>query len=278
MTYKLGAHLSISGGYVNALHNIVKIGGNCLQIFSSSPRGWNFAKVTPSDAQKFILIKKKYDISHVFFHASYLINLADNDRIGNLSKQSLIAELLIAPKLDVIGSIVHLGSYRNDKTVGKYKALITNIKEILTNTPKQSFFIIENAGNNKIGQSMDEISQIIRDVNNDRVGICLDTCHLYSAGYDLSTKIKLESFISEFNKKIGLKKLKLFHFNDSKDPFNSGRDKHENIGQGTISTDEFKLIMTHQQLKHLPFIIETPGFDGNGPDKKNIDILKGLLN
>ncbi len=277
MIYKLGAHLSISGGYPNAIYNIVKIGGNCLQLFSTSPRGWNFAKVSNSDAQKFILLKKKYNIDPVFFHASYLINLADNDRIGNLSKQSLIAELLITPELDVTGSIIHLGSYKSNKTIEKYNTLIINIKEVLSKTPKQSFFIIENAGNNKIGQALDEIAQIVKDLDNDRIGICLDTCHLYSAGYDLSTKDKLESFINEFDKKIGLEKLRVFHFNDSKDPFASGRDKHENIGQGTIPTSEFKLIMAHKKLKHLSFIIETPGFDGNGPDKKNLDILKSLL-
>lgn len=274
---KLGAHLSIAGGYKNALHNIVKIGGSSLQIFSSSPRSWNFAKITDSDAQEFISIKKALQIDPVFFHATYLINLADDGKIGHLSKLSLISELTIASKLHVIGSIVHLGSYKTEKTNEKYTTLITHIKEILEKSPQNTQLIIENAGNNKIGKSLDEIAQIIKDISNSRVTVCLDTCHLYSAGYDLSSSEKLEKFLKEFENKIGLKRISVFHFNDSKDPISSSRDKHENIGSGTIPIEEFKLIMNHPKLSHLPFIIETPGFDNKGPDKKNLDILKRLL-
>jgi len=271
---KLGAHLSISSGYANALKNIKNIGGNCLQIFSISPRGWAFAKVDEESINQFTSLKSKLKIDPVFFHTSYLINLADTGRIGQLSKQFLKHELNIAFQYGIKGTIVHLGSFKGNI---KYKDLALNIKEILDQTPKNTFFIIENAGNKKIGQNLKEIARIIKEVNNDRVRVCLDTCHLYSAGYDLSTPEKLEQFIKVFDSLIGLEKLELFHFNDSKDPFNSGCDRHENIGQGTIPIDEFRLIMFHQKLKHLSFIIETPGFDQNGPDKKNLDILKSLL-
>jgi len=274
---KLGAHLSISGGYAKALKNIKKIGGNCLQIFSISPRGWTFAKVNEKNSNQFIHLKSKLKIDPVFFHTSYLINLADTGRIGQLSKQFIKHELNIASQYGIKGTIIHLGSYKHEALSVKHETLIGNIKEILCGSPQETLFIIENAGNKKIGQNLKEIAKIIKEVNNQRVRVCLDTCHLYSAGYDLSTPEKIEQFIKVFDSLIGLEKLELFHFNDSKDPFHSGRDRHENIGQGNIPVNEFKLIMTHLKLKHLPFIIETPGFNNEGPDKKNLDVLKSLL-
>ncbi len=274
---KLGAHLSISGGYHTALKNIIKIGGNCLQIFSTSPRGWNFAKILKQQAFDFTSLKSKLKVDPVYFHASYLINLANEGKIGHLSKLSLISELSIAPKLHIKGSIIHLGSYVGNKTEDKYKTLITHIKEILNRTPKESLFIIENAGNNKIGKDLKEIGNIIKDAGDSRIKVCLDTCHLYSSGYDLSSKEKLDRFLETFDSLIGLERLELFHFNDSKDPFDSGRDRHENIGKGMVPAETFRLIMTHPLLIHLPFIIETPGFHDKGPDKKNLDILKSLL-
>ena len=281
---KIGAHLSIAGGYHQALLRIATIGGNCLQIFSSPPRGWHLATVLPEEKQLFIDTKKKLGIDPVFFHATYLINLADSREIGTKSIQSLTAELGIASQLGVTGSIVHTGSFKKnppavwdvseDKT---YSVLINNILTILTQTPKDTFLIIENAGNRKIGQSLDEIHHIVKDVNDERLKVCLDSCHLFSAGYDISSPEKLNVFLTEFDKKIGIEKIVVWHLNDSRDPFDSGHDRHENIGQGSLGVEPFRHIINHPRLRHLPFIIETPGFDGNGPDKKNIDILKSLV-
>lgn len=281
---KIGAHLSISGGYHKALQRITDIGGNCLQIFSSSPRGWNFAKVSDEDKALFIQEKKKFNIDPVYFHASYLVNLAGEKRIAHLSKQSLISELNVASQLGIKGSIIHLGSYKeNGPTVWdvsqdkRYSFLIDNILQVLTNTPKDTFFIIENAGNKKIGQSIDEVAAIMKDVNDERVKVCLDTCHLFSTGYSLQNQKELDIFLLNFDKKVGLNKVELWHLNDSRDPFNAFRDRHENIGEGTIGTSTFDLLLNDPRTKQLPFIIETPGFDGNGPDKKNIDILKLIV-
>jgi len=283
MNMNIGAHLSIAGGYHKALERIVDIGGNCLQIFSASPRGWNRATVTDEPKRLFLDTKKRLNIKEVFFHASYLVNLADEGRIGEESKKSLIAELNVASQLEIVGSIVHIGSFKGNLPAvwdvsqdKKYSVLINNINETLTSTPQDTFLIIENAGNKKIGQNLDEIASIVRDIDNERLKVCLDTCHLFSAGYELSTKKKMDTFFDEFEKKIGLKKLVVFHMNDSKDPFDSGRDRHENIGQGTLSMEPFKLLLRDERTRNLPFIVETPGFDGNGPDKKNIDILKSL--
>lgn len=281
---KIGAHLSIAGGYDKALERIDKIGGNCLQIFSASPRGWNRASINDETKRLFLDTKKRLQIQDVFFHASYLVNLADEGRIGDESKKSLIAELAVASQLGIVGSIVHTGSFKENVPAiwdiskdKKYSVLINNINEVLARSPQDTFLIIENAGNKKIGQNLDEIASIMHDVNSGRLKVCLDTCHLFSAGYELSTNEKLHVFFTEFEKKIGLEKLVVIHMNDSRDPFASGRDRHENIGEGTLSLEPFKLLLHNKRTRDLPFIIETPGFDGKGPDKKNIDILKSLV-
>ena len=273
---KIGAHVSIGGGYNKALERIAKIGGNCMQIFSASPRGWNFVKLADNSPQEFLTQKRKLKINEVYFHASYLVNLADEGRIGYLSKKMLVNELRVAKEFKIKGSIVHLGSYKKEKTANKYRALITNIKEILANTPSETIFIIENSATRKIGRNLEEIGQIVNDVNDKRVKICLDTCHLYATGYDLRTREKLAQFLKKFDQLVGLNRLELWHLNDSHDPLGSFRDHHANIGQGTIGLQEFKNIVNHPLLKNYPFILETPGFAGKGPDKKNIAIVKSL--
>lgn len=279
---KIGAHMSIAGGYHLALGRVQEIGGNCLQIFSASPRGWNRAVLTEESKSRFLEAKRRLGIGTIFFHASYLINLAEEGRIGDESKKSLIAELNVASQLGVVGSIVHTGSFKGsppakwDTSDKKFAVLMSNISEVLAHTPKDAYLIIENAGNKKIGQNIDELASIIRNAKSDRIKVCLDTCHLFSAGYDLSTQEKFDAFFGEFDTKIGLERLVVFHTNDSRDPFNSGRDRHENIGQGTLTTRPFELLINDRRTRDLPFIIETPGFDGKGPDKKNMDILKSM--
>ncbi|MEK7522509.1 MAG: deoxyribonuclease IV [Patescibacteria group bacterium] len=274
---KLGAHQSISGGYSEALKRINNIGGNCLQIFSSSPRGWNFAKPSDDEIKQFLILNSKLSINPIYFHATYLINLADDSRIGHMSKLSLITELNLASKLDIKGSIVHLGSFKDQKSNIKYQKLILNIKEVLEKTSQDTFFIIENAGNRKIGQTLEEISQIVKDVDNSRVRLCFDTCHLFSNGYKFDSTKELDLFFSKLVKLEIDTLIELWHINDSRDEFNSGHDRHDNIGEGKIGIDEFKVLLNHPKTKNFPFIIETPGFDKNGPDQKNLDILKSLI-
>lgn len=282
---KFGAHQSISGGYDKALERVNKIGGNCLQIFSTSPRGWSFPKINSKDQRLFIEKKNHLQINPVYFHASYLVNLADIDRIGMMSKKSLINELDVASQLSIVGSIVHLGSFKGNQPTlwdvskdKRYSVLVTNILEILTNTPKDTYFIIENAGNRKIGQTLEEISQIVKDVNDKRVKICLDTCHLFSAGYSFKNIEELDTLLTKLEELNLLDKLELFHVNDSRDAFASLHDRHDNIGQGTLGIESFKTLLSHPKTKNYPFIIETPGFNNEGPDKKNLDILKALVN
>jgi len=136
----------------------------------------------------------------------------------------------------------------------------------LKNTPKQTLFIIENAGTKKIGHKTEEIQSILETLNNPRVRVCLDTCHLFAAGYK----------VSEIDTLPFLDRVEVIHVNDSRDPFGSGRDRHENIGQGQIGLEAFRQLVTNPKLKDLPFILEVPGFAGTGVDKENIQTLISL--
>jgi deoxyribonuclease-4 len=283
MHRKIGAHKSISGGYDKALERVFDIGGNCLQIFSSSPRGWKKAELSDSEINKFKLKKEELNIDPVYFHATYLINLTDEGRVGHLSKDNLINELSLASKIGVCGSVVHLGSFKNKEEEKPayledgYEVLIGNIKEVLEKSKGDSFFIIENSANRKVGRYLEGLMKIVNDLDDKRVKVCFDTCHLHAAGYDISTKKALDKFLDEVDKKIGLDKLEVWHLNDSKDNFGSLRDRHENIGEGEVGKGVFKNLLNHPKMVDTPFIIETPGFDEKGPDKKNIDILKNMI-
>ncbi len=271
---KVGGHVSIAGGHSKAIERTIEIGGNCAQIFLASPRGWNFTKVSDEEIELFRSQSAKQNVSPVVFHASYLVNLADADRIGKLSVQLLTHELKTASRMGVIGSVIHLGSYKDN---GKdHKKLCANIASVLEKIPDDVQFIIENAGNRKIGKDVEEIAEIVDELKDDRVRVCLDTCHLHAAGYDLSTDQSFHDFLSVFEEKIGVKKIAVWHINDSRDPFGSLRDRHENIGEGNVGTSVFRNILTDPKTRHQPMILEVPGFDGTGPDKRNVDLIKKL--
>lgn len=172
--------------------------------------------------------------------------------------------------MGVKGSIVHVGSFKKDEP--NYEVLEKNIREVLKNTPENTFLIVENAGNRKVGKTLEEIGIIARW--DKRIKVCLDTCHLHAAGYDLTD---LGLFLETFNAVVGLEKLELFHANDSKDEFGSLRDRHENIGVGKVGLEIFQKLLNNPLLKTMPFICEVPGFENLGPDKRNLDILKDLI-
>ncbi|MEK7605249.1 MAG: deoxyribonuclease IV [Patescibacteria group bacterium] len=273
---KIGAHLSIAGGYHNALHKINEIGGNCLQIFSSSPRNWGVQPVSDEQIETFLTERKKYAIDPVYFHASYLVNFADNDRIGKASIQTLIDELNLAKRMNIVGSIIHLGSFKQAEkpTAKQYDIVFNNVQAVLDSTPEGTYFIIENAGNKKLNWSLSELGFIVRQLNHPRIKVCLDTCHLWGAGCDLSTEDKFKTYFDEFEQKVGMDRLEVFQINDSKDPLGSFRDRHENLGMGQIPEDEFKMLVNSSLTKNKPFILEVPGLDKKGPDKANIDKFK----
>lgn len=275
----IGAHQSAAGGYRKALERADDIGATSLQIFSSSPRSWAGANLSAEDVQEFKDKQAELEIDPVVFHAPYLINLADRGATGEKSVKALIDELNVAARCGIIGSVIHVGSWKTDDESPEdeehYQHLIENIQTVLKETDDAADFLIENMGTRKIGKSLKEVAHIIEDVGGDeRLKVCLDTCHLHAAGFDLADDY--DDFFSEFDELIGLERLAVIHVNDSKDEFGSLRDRHENIGEGEVGEDVFSNLVTKEPTRDLPLILETPGFDGGGPDQKNVERLRNL--
>jgi len=147
---------------------------------------------------------------------------------------------------------------------------------VLDQIPDDVYFLIENAGSRKIGVSLDEIGYIVSLVKDPRVKVCIDVSHLHAVGYEFDTSQQVDAFATEFDQKIGLSRLELFHISDNKFKRGSFLDRHENLGEGFIGLEVFKHFVNHPVLKQHPFILEVPGFDKKGPDKQNMDTLKSL--
>jgi deoxyribonuclease-4 len=271
----IGAHCSIVEGFLGAAKCALAIGADCLQMFSRNPHQWGGSKGDAGDLAAFRKFADAHNIAPRYFHASYLLNLADAERIGKASVTALVHELTLAPELGVRGSVVHVGSWKGGAP--DYERLAGAIRGILKKTPAETVLIMENSGTRKIGLVLEEIGELVRRVRDKRFRVCLDTCHLFVAGYDIRTEEKLEVFLKTFDRVVGMERLELWHVNDSRDPLGSYRDRHENIGEGAIGLEPFQTLLNHPKLKEFPFVLEVPGFEGEGPDKRNVEVLKRLV-
>lgn len=275
---KLGGHVSIAGGLINAVTNTQNITGNCIQIFAGSPRSWARQPFPETQVNKFNQAVKALNLNPVFIHALYLINLAsDNLDLLNKSYRALLIDLKNGQKINSAGVIVHLGSHQG-RGFGSVKFQIVNlIKKLLKNT-QDTFFVIENSAGQKgkIG-SLEEITTLINQINSPRVKICLDSAHLFEAGYNLKKPQVIQDLVNDLQTKKILKHLICLHLNDSKTPLNSAHDQHENIGEGYIGNLGLSNFVNHPKLKHLPIILEVPGKNKSGPNKKNIFATRSLL-
>lgn len=275
----IGAHLAVASGEKKLIEKINDFGISAIQIFVSAPRNFNDSKYDEASAKEFANnIRSNSQVKHIFYHAIYLINLASsNPELVEKSNKSLINALEVSSWMNAQGVIFHIGSSR-ERTFNEVKDEIAdNINSILSITPNNSILIIEtNAGQgNCIGSKFEEIKYLISKIKDKlRIGVCLDTAHSFASGYSLANPNKL---LTEFDKTIGLRYLKAIHLNDSKTEFGSSTDRHENIGEGKIGLENIKNLVNSKELKNIPLILEVPGFDGNGPDKKNLEIVKKLL-
>ena len=271
----VGAHLSIAGGLDKAVERLVKIGGNCLQVFSSSPKSWELPTITgrlPAAAQP------------AFIHAKYLINLGtDKPDLLQKSIASLKYDLQTAALIGAQGVIVHLGSHMGRGFKAVFQQVTESIEIILKYSNTNSLLIIENSAGQqgKLCSQLKEIKLIFSTVNNSRLAWCLDTCHAFNAGYSIGSasgnSLMQNDIVLEASRLDLVGRLVCLHVNDSRDEFASGHDRHANLGEGKMGLKILAEYVNHPKLKHLPLILETPGFNGNGPDKKNLEILKSLV-
>ncbi|TSC82600.1 MAG: deoxyribonuclease IV [Parcubacteria group bacterium Gr01-1014_20] len=277
----LGAHVSASGGLYRAFESAKKIGAEAIQIFGSSPQQWSVRFPSEEDIKKFKSAHKESGNIPVFLHASYLANLASPNEITRANAlQSLTGHLKIADSIDAQGLVFHIGSGKDQSKEDALKLVVEGCQKILKNVPGKTQLILENssAGGAKLGATPQEIGQILKKINSPRAKVCFDTAHAFEAGmieYDSLAKIK--TVFDEWGREVGLANIVAIHANDSKTLFASHNDRHENLGQGHIGIKGFQNLAKEKRLHNKVWLLEVPGFDGLGPDKKNIEILKSCF-
>ena len=274
---KIGCHLSASNGFLHMGKEIVSLGGNTFQFFTRNPRGAGARAINQSDIEKFLKFKEENGIGTILAHAPYVLNpCSASEETRELAVRLFADDIKRMEYIPESYYNFHPGSHLKQ---GVEKG-IEYISEMLNTTLKKeqtTTVLLETmAGKgSEVGSKFEELRMIIDRTKLDgKLGVCLDTCHVYDAGYDIVNN--LDGVISEFDRIIGLERLKAIHLNDSKNPFASHKDRHEKIGEGSIGLDAVKRIINHPKLKDLPFFLETPN-DSEGYAKE-IALLKAMRN
>lgn len=291
----IGAHVSAAGGHDKAIERAAAIGCNCVQVFSGSPRGWQRPNLDAINTEKLSTKQKELSVKPIFTHALYLINLtADKPEVITKSVESLIKELQFDAWIKGAGVVVHLGSHLGNGWQKVKVELVKRIEQVLEQSPEESCLLIENSAGqqgklcsdlSEIRWLLDELEDVGQFVSRGRLSWCFDTCHAWAAGYYLGSQLPKttdgkNTLLGSASLTISELKLwqwlKVVHVNDSRDPFASGRDRHANIGEGTIPHGDLEHFLNLPELQKIPMITEVPGFAGNGPDAENIKRIKKI--
>lgn len=273
--FKIGCHLSASKGYANMAKEILSIGGNTFQYFTRNPRGGNAKELDLDDVEKYKKIASENGIEVILAHAPYTINVCSADeKIRRFGIDTMKDDIR---RLEVIGNSMynfHPGSHVGQGVDVGINFIVEALNEILTEEQNTTVLLETMAGKgSEVGRKFEELKVIIDNVKlSNKLGVCLDTCHVYDAGYDIVND--LDGVLDEFDRVMGIERLKAIHINDSKNPFESHKDRHEKIGEGFIGVDTFEKLINNPRLAELPFYLETPNeLDGY---EKEIALLKSL--
>jgi deoxyribonuclease-4 len=288
---RLGAHLSISGGLPRAVDRAEASGCQALQIFTKSAGQWRARELPPDEIALFKRRLRQTRIRPVVAHNSYLINLAAADAtLRARSIESLREEIDRAEALGLDGLVMHPGSYTSGTESGGLKLIADGLAEILASRPQGKVRILleHTAGQGtNLGHRFEHLAEIIDLLGGSpRVGVCLDTCHLLAAGYDVCSEAGYQDTFRQFGKIVGFARLKAFHLNDSKKPCASRVDRHEHIGKGCLGLAPFRRLVNDTRFAALPMLLETPKLDTpqsrrlsdvDPLDKMNLDVLRRLI-
>lgn len=276
----LGVHVSIAGKIYDSIDRAKSLGCTAMQIFSRNPREWKHAPLDQQDIQEFKKRRKKSRISPLVIHVPYLTNLASPR--SRLFYNSVRYNIEYLREADILGAeylVTHMGSHKKSGEARGLNRVSEALNRILGRTAGlKTMILLENTSGSGswLGYKFWHIKKIFDNlVDKKRVGVCLDTCHAYSAGYDLASESGFESTLNELDSLVGLEKLKVIHLNDTKDELDSRRDRHEHIGKGKIGLAGFKRLINHPKLRHLPFILETPKQDLED-DIRNLKTVRKL--
>ena len=272
----IGAHVSISGRIYDAIPRAQAIGCECIQIFVGSPRQWRRVEYAAADLAEFRRRRRAARLEPLVAHAPYLINLATPERA--LYRRSVAALAHTVRGVDALGglaAITHIGSAAGAPWPRALRRIGRAIAAVLRDSDR-TMLLLEGSAGGTIGGRFEELREILDAVGHPRLGICLDTAHLFAAGWDLRTPGGVAAAVSAFDRVVGVRHLRVLHLNDSKTALGSRLDRHENIGEGRIGRAGFRAVLADPVLGRLPGVIETPGFGGAGPDRRNILRLKAL--
>jgi deoxyribonuclease IV len=268
-----GAHCS--GGIKKALDNAEAMGADAVQLFAQSPRAWKFPNHDPDDIARFRDRRGETGLD-VAVHALYLVNLAaTDDTIYDKSVDTMRSTVDAACAIGADAVIFHVGSHLGAGFDAGLERVVPAIAKVLDRCSETTWLLMENSAGagGTIGRSIDELVTIFDALaGHERLGICLDSCHLYVSGVDITNRETLDGLLDDVDRRIGLDRLRALHANDSKAPLGSNRDRHENIGDGLIG-DGLATFLGHPKLQGLPVYLEVPGKDGKGP---NADELKKI--
>lgn len=273
----IGPHISISKGFGKAAQTAVDIGANTFQFFSRNPRGGNAKEFDEKDIEKFQKIRKEYNFGPLLAHAPYTMNLGGSkDEVYEFGRKVIKEDIERMDSLGIEYMCFHPGSHVGGGIDFGIQRIVDALNETLTGEENITVLLETMSGKGtEIGFTFEQIKRIIDGVtHNEKLGVCLDTCHIFSAGYDIVND--LDGVLEEFDRVIGLERLHAIHLNDSKNPFESHKDRHEKIGEGSIGIEALTRIINHPKLRHIPFFLETPNeLEGYG---KEIEILRSLYN
>jgi deoxyribonuclease IV len=267
-----GAHCS--GGIKKALDQGAAIGADTVQLFVQSPRTWRFPNHDPADLASFRTKREEADVP-VFVHALYLVNLgAPDDEIYAKSVETMRSTMDAACAIDAEGVVFHVGSHLG----AGFEAGLERVVPVLERSNERTWLLMENSAGagGTIGRSLDELAVIFDALDgHKRLGICLDSCHLFVSGIDVTDRSALDDLLKDLDKRIGLDRLRLLHANDAKAPLGSNRDRHDNIDDGLMG-EGLGVFLVHPKLQSLPAVLEVPGADGHGPNADEIRKLREL--
>jgi deoxyribonuclease-4 len=276
---EFGAHMSSSGGIYSAIDRIEAIGGDCVQVFTQSPRMWRPTNHTPEAIEKFKARRTEAGIGGVVVHALYLCNLAaPDDVIYEKSIRTMQTTVDAACAIEADGVIFHVGSHLGAGFEAGLDRTCHALGEILERCQGDTWLLMENSAGagGTIGRSFDELATLLdRLGRHERLGVCLDSCHLYVSGFDVTDPAVVDDLVAQVRGTVGLDRLRALHVNDSAAPLGSNRDRHANIGEGLMG-DGIGAFVAHPDLQHLSCYLETPGPEKKGPDAAQIQLIRDI--
>jgi len=283
----LGAHQSIAGGYYKAVEAALDCGCECVQLFTKNNNQWRAKEITDAETKRFQATIREAGLAHPLSHDSYLINLAAPEgELWNKSVAALVVELQRAEQLGIPYVVTHPGAYTTTSEKAGLKQIIRALDEAHAQTRglKVQALLENTAGQGTgLGWRFEHLAAILDGVRDpDRLGVCIDTCHTFAAGYPLAPKKDYQATFRELDRLVGLERVRAFHLNDSKKPLGSRVDRHEHIGQGCLGLEPFRLLLNDSRFKKIPMYLETPKeadgqFRGVELDRMNLATLRGLV-